>query len=358
MADNLLRRAALAHAAEGRPVFPCRNEPGSDRHKTPLTPHGFKDATRDPKRIKAWWQEFPTALIGVPAGELFDVVDIDRKNGKDGFAHVPDWETLSPFRVRTPSGGVQLFFKPSGIKCRTDIFGKNSGVDTRGIGGHVCMAPSPGYELIGPPLEIKLSDLPPVPAKFLPMGRDDSVVPAFLAGENSGGGVSSKPDDTFAPPTELELEAALAVLDPDCDYTTWMTVGAALKDAPDGFGHFDRWSAQSYKYPGTVEFDAKFKEFAKLTQITVASLFHLAGEADPNWRPAKPSDPLPKAVVSPSFVELVTRDVVYVVTTKEGKDALKTIGIDAVLFDANPATKKRLVGADLVICPDAAKSNR
>jgi len=37
-----LARAALDYAACGIPVFPC-----AARSKTPLTPHGFKDATYD-----------------------------------------------------------------------------------------------------------------------------------------------------------------------------------------------------------------------------------------------------------------------------------------------------------------------
>lgn len=44
--DNAIRYAEL-----GYPVFPCL--PGG---KTPLTPHGFQDATTESAQIDAWWK--------------------------------------------------------------------------------------------------------------------------------------------------------------------------------------------------------------------------------------------------------------------------------------------------------------
>jgi hypothetical protein len=79
--------AALAWAKAGYPVFPCKQD------KSPYTAHGYKDATTDPAIITAWWTKWPNALIAVPTGkETFDVLDLDVKNGKNGPAHVPDWQ--------------------------------------------------------------------------------------------------------------------------------------------------------------------------------------------------------------------------------------------------------------------------
>jgi hypothetical protein len=50
--------AALKYANGGMAVFPVRAD------KTPITPHGAKDATRDPASITAWWRLYPYAEIG------------------------------------------------------------------------------------------------------------------------------------------------------------------------------------------------------------------------------------------------------------------------------------------------------
>src|ERR1700728_2540553 len=69
---------ALTHA-DRVPVFPCREcEPG---RKRPYTGRGFHDATRDSGIIKAWWRQWPAALIGMPTGRVSGrwVLDIDVK---------------------------------------------------------------------------------------------------------------------------------------------------------------------------------------------------------------------------------------------------------------------------------------
>jgi hypothetical protein len=128
--------AALKYAAAGVPVFPCRDAPGLPGNKAPLTPHGYKDATADPARIKAWWSKNPNALIGMPTGAITGIaaLDIDAKNGKDGYAAVPGWKGMTPLRSRTASGGAHLFFRANQpIRCATG----SDGVDVRGEGGYV-----------------------------------------------------------------------------------------------------------------------------------------------------------------------------------------------------------------------------
>ena len=133
-----LMDAALAYAAKGIPVFPCRN-------KKPHTKHGFKDASTSPDQIRAWWTRWPNAWIAIPTGKAsgFDVLDLDAKKGKDGFACVPEWERLTPIIAMTPSDGAHLYFAVDGVTCSVDKIAP--GIDTRGEGGYVICPPSPGY---------------------------------------------------------------------------------------------------------------------------------------------------------------------------------------------------------------------
>jgi hypothetical protein len=62
---------AVKLAALSIPVFPCQ------LNKKPYTARGFKDASTDPEMIRSWWRQFPDALIGVPTGEKFVVIDLD-----------------------------------------------------------------------------------------------------------------------------------------------------------------------------------------------------------------------------------------------------------------------------------------
>src|SRR5215472_3075454 len=69
------------------PVFPCHWQ--GPRRKQPLMQHGFRDATRDEKQIRARWTRWPKALIGMPTGKASGIVvaDVDvkddRANGYD-----------------------------------------------------------------------------------------------------------------------------------------------------------------------------------------------------------------------------------------------------------------------------------
>lgn len=137
---------ALDLASRGLPVFPC----GPD--KRPLTPHGFKDASRDARQIEAWWQAYPEALVGLPTGSrsgLYVVdLDIDRATGEavgeGSLGRLGLARLLAGPRVRTPSGGTHLYFRWPG-----EGFGNTAGrigarIDTRGEGGYVIAAGSAG----------------------------------------------------------------------------------------------------------------------------------------------------------------------------------------------------------------------
>ena len=133
---------ALALARRGVPVFPCRAD-----NKAPLTAHGFKDASTDPDFITAWWSSSPDALIGVPTGIKFVVLDIDCGKHVEaaewyGKANLPRTRTHI-----TRSDGRHLLFKPDD-RVRNTASKIRRGVDTRGHGGYIVWWPACGLEVL------------------------------------------------------------------------------------------------------------------------------------------------------------------------------------------------------------------
>jgi hypothetical protein len=312
---------ALGYAADGKPVFPCINAPGDlRRHKAPLIAGGFKNATTDQLTIRRWWKKWPTALIGIPTGSTsgIDLLDLDKKNGKNGFAHVPDWETLSPCRARTGSGGAHLYFKADGTIRNTS---SDIGVDTRGEGGYFIAPGSPGYDWIGECRDF--SNLPPWPDKYRPNGQrtgstssrpklrvvESEQPPPWLLRRNQGGvGVSNDPVDLSRKAAIDEIAAAIeAIENADLGWEDWNVIGMAIWAATEGREEgrdlFHRLSAKhKRKYvpdraarlakQATDSVDERWDHYRQSppTQLSAGKLFWLADQADPNWRDALPSE--------------------------------------------------------------------
>jgi hypothetical protein len=150
---NLRRALALAEA--GLEVFPCREREQVDpktgevfKVKSPYTSHGFKDASRDPDQLREWWRKWPDALVGLPTGEKNSVavLDLDRKDGKDGVKTLEaiGLEVPSTLTLPTPTGGEHRYFRHLGtrIASNSDILKtlagqRKTGIDIRGDGGYV-----------------------------------------------------------------------------------------------------------------------------------------------------------------------------------------------------------------------------
>src|SRR4051794_1513881 len=100
-ADNPRLAAALQYAAAGWHVLPVweplTTPPGAARGcacpqalacphpgKHPRTTHGYKDASRDPVQLAAWWMNVPHANVGVATGVQSEVavLDVDGPAGK------------------------------------------------------------------------------------------------------------------------------------------------------------------------------------------------------------------------------------------------------------------------------------
>lgn len=139
---DALHKAALYYARKGIRVFPCQ-----PMGKKPLTLSGFKDATTDVMHINRWWAEYPTANIGAPTGLVngFDVIDIDDMDGAlmmFGEQRMVDSLPLIGHATTSRLGGHHLFIEPQDRGNGTHLFG--TGIDYRGNGGYVVLAPSMG----------------------------------------------------------------------------------------------------------------------------------------------------------------------------------------------------------------------
>lgn len=153
--------AALAYAGQGWPVIPlhrivdgacdCGRKPGADCSpgKHPRTDHGLSDASTDTAVIQTWgqqWAESNLAMLTGAASGIY-VVDIDPKHG--GLQSIKDLtgtDTPGPawgtdLIQRTGSGGYHLLLRHPDKTVRNRV-GMRPGLDIRGDGGYIVVAPS------------------------------------------------------------------------------------------------------------------------------------------------------------------------------------------------------------------------
>ena len=189
--------AALDYAARGLHVFPCMPD------KRPRVARGFYEGTADHRQVRRWWTQWPSALIGYwPGPSGVAVLDVDRKNGKDGLATLLSLLKLRELpqtpTVTTPSGGVHLHFKMPeeriGVTQGTAGAGIGEGLDWRGDTGYVIL-PSPGSGYEWDVWSYDTCDPAPVPRELMPGSASTSEfvddVGAGLDGEGRGVSIDS-----------------------------------------------------------------------------------------------------------------------------------------------------------------------
>lgn len=147
---------AVEYAAQGYKILPlhfptfkqkcsCGKKSCSSIGKHPITKNGLKDASSDPLKIHEWWNNFPTANIGILTGTATGIVvlDIDKDHG--GFESLRILQTnygifSNTKQVQTGGGGLHIYFKTDKpLKNRVGIL---PGIDFRGEGGYIVAPPS------------------------------------------------------------------------------------------------------------------------------------------------------------------------------------------------------------------------
>jgi hypothetical protein len=189
--------AALSYVARGWHIFPVAG-------KRPLTAHGLKDASTDPRQVRAWWSTRPDAGVAIATGNASGllVLDVDGHQGADTLHELEQEHGELPETVRaeTGGGGTHFFFRHDrGVRNSVGRLGL--GLDVRGDGGYVVAPPSAHpsgrrYEWDVPPDEGELAEPPawllkdaerqrngaaPKVGPVIPEGKRDATL-ASLAG--------------------------------------------------------------------------------------------------------------------------------------------------------------------------------
>lgn len=262
-APNQNLAVALEWAKAGYPVFPASPD------KRPLVSDWQAQATTDEARIRHWWRRHPEAMPALPMGHRtgLAVLDVDRKNGKDGLAALRklghDPAALSSVTVATPTGGLHAYFRwPEGMG--NSAAGLPSGVDVRGNGGYViapgAVGPRGQYRATGDDLVV----LRLIGPEFAPEWPE-ALRPAIRQADD---GPAAKPGKIGM----TTLRSALMAIPNDGSLPEhesrdwWFKMGAGLHyetgGSADGLTLWHEWSAQWPGY-GPDATDAAWRSYRR-----------------------------------------------------------------------------------------------
>jgi hypothetical protein len=168
MGDGLFPDAALKYAGIGLAVFPLNG-------KLPAMKGGYLIATTNSEKIRSWWDgQFAGYNIGVATGSASGVIvlDIDNKAsqcGANGFASletlIAEYGDLPASAIQWTGFGEHHFFRPGSQTVRNSVGRIAPGIDVRGEGGYVVVAPSVHPDT-GQPYSWK-SERPPLPSEIV-----------------------------------------------------------------------------------------------------------------------------------------------------------------------------------------------
>jgi hypothetical protein len=120
----------------------CGDAECRSQGKHPRRPAWQREATADPATVEQWIAQYPNANVGIATGAVsgFFVLDID---GEDGARWLEQQAALPPtVEALTGSGGRHFLFKLPGFSVRNSVRKIAKGVDIRGDGGQIVVAPS------------------------------------------------------------------------------------------------------------------------------------------------------------------------------------------------------------------------
>ncbi|MCB1741340.1 MAG: bifunctional DNA primase/polymerase [Gammaproteobacteria bacterium] len=282
-------QAALDLAARGMPVFPC------DAKKRPLTHRGFKDATTDADRIRAWWTEQPNAMIGVPTGEPSGMVAIDldvkdEVDGRDTWDQLRGNQHIDTRESLTPSGGAHLLFQWPGFQVRSTT-GKmpngkvTPGIDVRGDGGYIIVPPSRRADGQSYQWEASNSSEPaPLPTWLLALLSPPKPVVTAT-------GDTNPTKDSRREPRE-KLNSALFSIKHGTTRDEWVRIGMAYRSGGGDLDTFESWCRHQPGYESSQQLKREWDSWSPDEAphgppVTAATLFRQATTAGWQWQDSK-----------------------------------------------------------------------
>lgn len=115
-------------------VFP------SNQQKKPCVKDPFGKSTNDENGIRELFTKFPKAMTAIPTGPIngITVIDLDVKGGVNGIESLRNLvDELPPTMVvRTPSGGLHLYFRTGSENLPSSVGKIGPGIDIRGVGSN------------------------------------------------------------------------------------------------------------------------------------------------------------------------------------------------------------------------------
>jgi Bifunctional DNA primase/polymerase, N-terminal len=136
--------AALEYAANGWPVYPIAVA-GRASLRSKKDNGRRWGCTKDPVAVRADFARWPSAGVAIVTGSSSDlaVIDIDRKNGKDGFAWPEIAKLPATLSATTPHGGRHDYFLLGGVNVRSCDLA--SGVELKAENASITATPTRGY---------------------------------------------------------------------------------------------------------------------------------------------------------------------------------------------------------------------
>lgn len=276
---NKILEAAESYAGRGLRVAPL-----NPYLKTPVINKWQLEATTNLNQIRSWFNH-GNKNVAIVTGAGVVVVDVDAKNGVDGYATLKELEKQhgplpSTDQVKTPSGGTHLYYKyPETHIIKNSVSKLGAGIDIRAEGGYVVAPPSMLDSSLDPEGKIVsgryewlntragFADLPPAWLELLAYKAKGSQPPK-----------NTPPTYDTHDPDLAEVQDALSALSPDLSYDEWIKIGAALYHSlgEQGFSVWDAWSQRGTKYQaaGMRGKWASFKDNPNPAKLS--SLFFLA----------------------------------------------------------------------------------
>jgi len=153
MKNLSMLEGALFWAANGFKVIPvhsvvegrctCKNVRCNSIGKHPQVTHWPKWATKDEYKIRQYWQFYPSANVGIVAGNGLHVLDVDTKSG--GIETLEELDMLygkiKTLTVRTGSGGLHKYMYSKKLRVGNKV-GFLPGLDWKSERGFVVAPPS------------------------------------------------------------------------------------------------------------------------------------------------------------------------------------------------------------------------